>query len=103
VEVVTLIKTCEFLLPVARISHRLEQRINVKFCVKLGRNASDSCAMISEAYGGEAVESVDCFECHKRFSECLVSKLQMKTVLITLFDIKGIVHFECIAQGHTVN
>jgi hypothetical protein len=27
----------------------------------------------------------------------------MKTMLITLFDIKGVVHFEFIPQGKTVN
>jgi hypothetical protein len=30
-------------------------------------------------------------------------KLQMKTVLITFFDIKGIVHFEFIPPGQTIN
>jgi len=32
----------------------LEQWINIKFYMKLGKNASDTCALLSEAYGGEA-------------------------------------------------
>jgi len=35
----------------------LEQYINIKFCVKLGKDASDTCAMFFEAYGGESRES----------------------------------------------
>jgi hypothetical protein len=29
----------------------LKQQINIKCCVKLGKNASDTCTMLSEAYG----------------------------------------------------
>jgi hypothetical protein len=32
-----------------------------------------------------------------------MSKSQMKTMLIALFDIEGIFHFEFIPQGHTAN
>jgi hypothetical protein len=39
----------------------LEQLINIKFCVKSGKNASDTYAMLSEAYGGEAVKNSKCF------------------------------------------
>jgi len=39
-------------------------------CVKLEKNASDTCAMLSEAYGGEdKKKSSVFFESHKRFNE----------------------------------
>jgi hypothetical protein len=42
---------------VAKMSDRfLEQEIDVKFCLKLGNNASGTCAVLSEAYGEEAVK-----------------------------------------------
>jgi hypothetical protein len=37
----------------------LQQRIYLKFYVKLGNNASDTCAMLSEAYEGEAMKMSD--------------------------------------------
>jgi hypothetical protein len=36
----------------------LEQQMYVKFCVKLGKNATS--AMLSKAYGGEPTEKVKC-------------------------------------------
>jgi hypothetical protein len=47
----------------------LEQRVNVKFPVKLENNASDTCAMLSEVYGGEAMKESSVFEWHKQFKE----------------------------------
>jgi len=41
-----------------------EQRINIKFYVKLGKNASDTCAMFCEAMKKSSVS-----EWHKRFKE----------------------------------
>jgi hypothetical protein len=34
----------------------LKQQFNFKFCVKLGKNASDACAVLSKAYGGDAMK-----------------------------------------------
>jgi len=56
-EVVALIR-CMFLCLVTKMSDKfLEQQINIKFCVKLGKNANDTFAVLFEAYGGEAMKS----------------------------------------------
>jgi hypothetical protein len=55
---------------VAKVSDRfLEKLIKIKFCVKLGKNASESCVMLSEAYGGGALKKLSDFEWRKRFKE----------------------------------
>jgi hypothetical protein len=47
----------------------LDQWINIKFCVKLGKNASNNCAMLFEAYGGEGMKKSIVLEWQKRFKE----------------------------------
>jgi hypothetical protein len=37
--------------------------------VKLGNNASDTCEMLSEAYGGEAMKKSSVSEWHKQLKE----------------------------------
>jgi hypothetical protein len=37
--------------------------------VKLEKNASDTCAMLSRVYGGEAMKKSSVFEWHKWFKE----------------------------------
>jgi len=89
-----------FLCLVAKTSDRLlEQRINTKFSVKVGKNASNTSELLSEAYGGEAMRSRDFLSGiggSKR-----VSRSEKK--MLTTFNIKGIVHFELIPQGQTDN
>jgi hypothetical protein len=49
--------TCVFLRLVAEMSDRFfEQRIDIKFCMKLGNNTSDTCTLPSETNGGEAMK-----------------------------------------------
>jgi hypothetical protein len=47
----------------------LEQRISIKFCVEIGKTASDTCALISETYEGGTMKTSSVFEWHKRFKE----------------------------------
>jgi hypothetical protein len=34
----------------------LEQRINIKFCAKLGKSTSETLQMLTEAYGADAMK-----------------------------------------------
>jgi hypothetical protein len=59
-----------FLYLIAKMNDRfLEQQINIKFCVKLGKNMSDTSAVLSEAYGAEAMKMSSVFKWHKWFKE----------------------------------
>jgi hypothetical protein len=56
--------------PGENISDRLlEQRTNIKFCAKLGKSASETLQMLTEAYGADAMKKSSVFEWHKRFKE----------------------------------
>ena len=49
------------------MNDKFEQRANVKFCVKLGKTATETLNLLREAYGPEAVGRTQCFEWHRRF------------------------------------
>jgi hypothetical protein len=56
--------------PGEKISDRLlEQRIKIKFCAKLGKSASETLQMLTEAYGADAMKTSSIFEWYKRFKE----------------------------------
>jgi hypothetical protein len=46
---------------------KLEQRANMKFCVKLGKSGAETFEMIRCAYGNEAMCRATCFEWHAHF------------------------------------
>jgi hypothetical protein len=66
--------------------------------VKLGKNDSEICAMLSNAHEGEAFLS----DINGSKGAFLLKSL-MKAMLITFFNMKGTVHFEFIPQGQTIN
>jgi uncharacterized cysteine cluster protein YcgN (CxxCxxCC family) len=45
----------------------LEQRINITFCAKLGKSASETLQMLTESCGTDAMKKSSVFEWHKKF------------------------------------
>jgi hypothetical protein len=46
---------------------KLEQRANIKFCVKLGKSGEEPFEMIRRAYKNEAMSRARCFKRHACF------------------------------------
>ena len=47
----------------------LEERYAIKFCVKLGKNATETYGIIQSAFGASSMNRASVFEWHKRFKE----------------------------------
>jgi hypothetical protein len=47
----------------------LEQRINIKFCAKLGKSTSEILQMLTKANGVDVMKNWSVFEWHKMFKE----------------------------------
>jgi hypothetical protein len=47
----------------------LEQRINIKFCVMIGKSASETLALLTVGYDEYAMKNSSVVEWHRRFKE----------------------------------
>ena len=47
----------------------LEERYTIKFCFKLGKNATETYGMLHTAFGASCMNRASVFELHKRFKE----------------------------------
>jgi hypothetical protein len=47
----------------------LEQRINIKFCAKLGKSTNETLQMLTEAYDADVMKKSIVFEWHRSFKE----------------------------------
>jgi len=55
--------TCPWYTVGEKISDKnLEQQINIKFCVKIGKGASETYALLTVAYGEYAMNKLNGFE-----------------------------------------
>jgi len=51
------------------LSVNVEQRVNVIFCVKLGKSAKETYDLLKKVYGDECLSCTQVFEWFKRFKE----------------------------------
>jgi len=77
----------------------MEQRTNVKFCVKLGKTFTKTLAMLREAYGDKALWAT--YETPelsvkklRRTKKMCLQKLKEKTMFIIFYDSDEIIHKE---------
>jgi hypothetical protein len=61
--------SCSFLSSRGSSAKNMEQRITIKFCVKTGKSASETLALLTLAHGGYALKKLNGFEWHRLFKE----------------------------------
>jgi hypothetical protein len=60
--------TCPWYTVGGKISDKnMEQRINIKFCVKIGKSVSETLALLTVACGECAMKKSSVFYCYRRF------------------------------------
>jgi hypothetical protein len=52
---------------------KLEKRVSIKFCAKLGESATETLGMLREAFGQHSFSRTAVFEWHSHFKACRVS------------------------------
>jgi hypothetical protein len=52
---------------VSRMDVQVEQRVYIRFCVKMGKTATETLQLLRDAYGDEALSRARVFEWHRRF------------------------------------
>jgi hypothetical protein len=52
---------------------KIEQHVCIKFCMKLGKYATETPDMLCEAFGEHSLSQTMVFEWHSRFKACRVS------------------------------
>jgi hypothetical protein len=55
--------------------NNLEQRINIKFCVWIGKSACETLALLTVAYGEHAMKKPRVFQWHRRFKVEKICKM----------------------------
>ena len=87
-----------------------EQRTNLKFLVRLGKSSSEALCMLQQVYQKQTLSRSTVFLWHKRFKEGREDVEDdhrggkpSTSRNETFFDVRGMVHYEFLPQGQTVN
>jgi len=94
-----------------------KQRICVKFCVKIGKSVTETFEMLKIAFREEATRRTQTYKWWKHFKEGRnsvdddprsgqpsTSKTDDNVAMLAVFfDSDGVVHYEFLPQGQTVN
>ena len=51
------------------LSANVEQRVNIKFLIKLGKSATETYNLLTEVYGDQCLSRTQVFEWFKKFTE----------------------------------
>ena len=61
------VDSCLSIVSRVKKQHSVDQRYAIKFCVKLEKPATETLAMIQQAYGKDALSKAQVFRWHKAF------------------------------------
>ena len=59
--------TCVYVITIFTMCERREQRICIKFCFKMGKNATETFQLLQQAFGEDAMGRTQVFDWFRRF------------------------------------
>ena len=61
--------TCVYVIAIFTMCESPEQRICIKFCFKIGKPATETCQLLQQAYGEDAMGRTQVFDWFRPFKE----------------------------------
>ena len=78
--------TCVYVIAIFTMCESTEQRICIQFCFKVGKTATETCQLLQQAYGEDAMGRTRVFDCFRRSStsrnEEMIAKVKKKSFAI---------------------